>query len=750
MSDFTPRPYQQEAKDIVDHLPDGSRVIVHMATGLGKTATMSLFDRKGRMLILSHRDELVRQPEKYFQDATFGIEKADEHANGEDIVSASVQTLSKDKRLESYKKDDFDIIIVDEAHHAAAPSYRKILDYFKPRLLIGLTATPKRGDRVKLNDVFDEIVFSRDLMWGIKNGYLSNVKSLAIETDISLDKVSMTAGDYNQKELADAIDKDEIYDAIIKTYKKYIIGTDHHVIIYCLNVKTCEVIQERLSKAFPEEKDRMAIITGSTSAEDRSACQDAYMNGNIRCLINCMVLTEGVDLPVTDTIIIARPTANETLYTQIIGRGTRLYEGKDHCLILDILPKSTHKVCSVATLAGIDFQSLNSEERKKMTEKELDLSELIRKKEEEEKRQKQLEEALTLRIKEYDIVKGIIIEQTEKLVKQGNQGLSYLADTITEDRIEFRKNAEEEDGISNTYHLHYHLGRTEDTRYQFKGADKNYLFTISKPDMLGKSTAEGYINGIYYKTTKPRSIDELLHTISNIYDKYCTQTYYYWNQEIIDSWKESDATEKQVCFIRNLLRRKRIPFKADKNLSKYEASIMIDHILQLDSLESEVNQAQRNLQKQHFDSLPQRISQKVYHPFEDLIKQYLYKEMPDNIKTMVNKKHFLRVRSMNPFSGQENTAPTQNQLDTVEVLTEKAKQRSVSFDISIEDFVKGNTTANEISHLIDILKDIRRIPDCQQYGYSIIMQLDPVMDKICGGNTQKSEEYKIPYTYQKL
>lgn len=105
---------------------------------------------------------------------------------------------------------------------------------------------------------------------------------------------------------------------------------------------------------------------------------------------------------------------------------------------------------------------------------------------------------------------------------------------------------------------------------------------------------------------------------------------------------------------------------------------------------------------------------------------------------------------MNPFSGQENTAPTQNQLDTIEVLTGKAKQRSVSFDVSIEDFVKEDTTANEVSHLIDILKDVRRIPDCQQYGYSVIMQLDPVMDRICGGNTQKPEEYKIPYTYQKL
>lgn len=114
MTQIIPRPYQEEVREIVRNLPDGSRVIIHMATGLGKTATMSMFDRKGRMLILSHRDELVRQPEKYFEGVSFGIEKAEEHANGEDIISASVQTLCKDKRLHSYEKDAFDIIVVDE------------------------------------------------------------------------------------------------------------------------------------------------------------------------------------------------------------------------------------------------------------------------------------------------------------------------------------------------------------------------------------------------------------------------------------------------------------------------------------------------------------------------------------------------------------------------------------------------------------------------------------------------------------
>ena len=118
------RPYQKECIEIIDNLPKGNHLIV-MATGLGKTATFANFKRRGRVLILSHIDELVRQPQKYFEDATYGVEKADEHSNGEEIVSASVQSLSKDSRLKRYNVNDFDTIIIDEAHHAAAESYKK-------------------------------------------------------------------------------------------------------------------------------------------------------------------------------------------------------------------------------------------------------------------------------------------------------------------------------------------------------------------------------------------------------------------------------------------------------------------------------------------------------------------------------------------------------------------------------------------------------------------------------------------------
>lgn len=766
MSEIKPRPYQEEAKEIVDNLPDGSRVIIHMATGLGKTALMSMFTRRGRTLILSHRDELVRQPEKYFTDVSFGIEKAEEHAHGEDIVSASVQTLCKDSRLNKYAEDDFDTIIIDEAHHAAAPSYKHIINHFSPRLLIGLTATPKRGDNARLDDVFDEIVFSRDLMWGIKNGYLSNVRSLAIRTDISLDKVSMTAGDYNQRELANAIDIDEMYDAIIKTYKQYVADTDRHVIIYCLNVKSCEMIQNRIHEELPDEVGRTAIITGSTPQELRTEYQDSYMNGEIRCLINCMVLTEGVDLPITDTIIIARPTANETLYTQIIGRGTRLYEGKTSCLVLDILPESTHKLCCAATLAGIDMRALSPSEQQELLEKELDLAEIIRQKEEEELRQRQLADVLTLRVQEYDFINGIIIDKKEELYENSIKGIGHLANTITGNQSALLQTAAEEDGISDFYGMHYHLGRTDDTRYQFKGADQNYLFTVSKPDMLGKSTAEGYINGVRYQTEKPQPVDDILYTIRSIFQQDCFQLYY-WNQDTIDSWKASNATGKQLDYMKSLLRKNGIPIRGKENISKYEASMMIDHMLQLKKLEEEAKTVRRDMEKLQIQQKAAKNRSEQKHPlqpqvqqappknnmdtrcFEDLIRFFEKRKIPEEIVESIQKKTILNIEMDDRWLISEIEPPTEKQLGFVNVLYQRLRSKSVQFDIQLPQFILRSQNSNEISRLIHILKEIDHLPDYMQYGYHAVVELEPAMKQITDQNILPLETFSIIYYYKK-
>ena len=130
------RPYQEEA---LASIPDAGAFLICLFTGAGKTVIMSRIPRRGRMLILSHRDELVHQPEKYFE-CSFGVEQGAETSHGEEVVSASVQSLAR--RLNKFRPDDFDVLVCDEAHHSTSPTYRKIFEYFKPRLHLGFTATP--------------------------------------------------------------------------------------------------------------------------------------------------------------------------------------------------------------------------------------------------------------------------------------------------------------------------------------------------------------------------------------------------------------------------------------------------------------------------------------------------------------------------------------------------------------------------------------------------------------------------------
>ena len=190
------RDYQQECVNVLDTKGAEGNHVVAVATGLGKSVIFSRIKRRGRTLILSHRDELVRQPEKYYQGVcSFGIEKADEHSNGEDVVSASVQTLSRDNRLQEYSPDDFHTIIIDECHHAASPSYRKVVDYFSgAKQVLGFTATPKRGDGVRLTDVFDDIIFARDLKWGIQHKWLSSIRTIRITASLKLGNVGRWQG----------------------------------------------------------------------------------------------------------------------------------------------------------------------------------------------------------------------------------------------------------------------------------------------------------------------------------------------------------------------------------------------------------------------------------------------------------------------------------------------------------------------------------------------------------------------------
>jgi len=338
---LTLRPYQAECKNIIDNIAPGS-YLVQMATGLGKTVTFASLERRGRVLILSHREELVRQPLKYY-DCKTGVEMAGESAPPDaEVVSASVQTLTR--RLNRFTPDEFDMIITDEAHHAAAASYKRIYEYFTPRLHIGFTATPGRGDKVRLDDIFEDIIFQRDLRWGIENGYLSDIFCRRVNIGYDLSHVRTSHGDYAPGELAEAMEGTA--DAIAQAYRELATGA---TLIFAVSVKHAHEIADRIPGA--------VVVTGET--KNRAAIVKAFTEGQIPCIVNVMVFTEGTDIPRVETIIIARPTQSDTLYTQMVGRGLRPFSGKERLNLIDCVGVTGKaSLCTAPSLLGIDMRDI--------------------------------------------------------------------------------------------------------------------------------------------------------------------------------------------------------------------------------------------------------------------------------------------------------------------------------------------------------------------------------------------------------
>lgn len=315
--------------------PDGNRF------GLGKTVTFANIPRRGRVLLLSHREELVEQPRKYY-DCSYGIERAGQRSAGEDVVSASVQTMVR--RLDKFDPYEFDMIITDESHHSSASTYRKIYDHFRPRLHIGFTATPNRSDKVRLDDVFQKIIFQRDLRWGIEQGYLSKIYCLRVNIGYDLSAVHTRAGDYAPGELGEAMDGTA--DAIAQAYREYAVGA---TLIFAVSVRHANEIAEKIPGA--------VVVTGQT--KDRAAIIQAFTEGRIPCIVNCMVFTEGTDIPRVETVIMARPTQSDTLYQQAVGRGLRLYPGKERLTLIDCVGVTGRaSLCTAPSLLGVDISTI--------------------------------------------------------------------------------------------------------------------------------------------------------------------------------------------------------------------------------------------------------------------------------------------------------------------------------------------------------------------------------------------------------
>ena len=345
---ITLRPYQQECIDIINS-KDSGRYLVQLSTGLGKTVIFTNLPRKGRMLILSHREELVRQPLKYFTCST-GVEMAGESSHGEEVVSASVQTMIH--RLDRFGAEDFDTIIVDEAHHAIAKSYQKVIGHFKPRMLLGFTATPNRADGAGLKGVFDEIIYKKDLRWGIQNGYLCDILCKRIDIGYDLSAVHTRMGDYAPGELEKAMEGTA--DAIAQTYRDHAQGA---TLIFAVSVDQCHEIAERIEGA--------EVVTGQT--KNRAELIARFTRREIPCLVNCMVFTEGTDMPLVETVIVARPTKSDSLYAQMVGRGLRLHPEKKMLTLIDCVGVTGKaSLCTAPSLLGVDIEKIPKKKQDSM------------------------------------------------------------------------------------------------------------------------------------------------------------------------------------------------------------------------------------------------------------------------------------------------------------------------------------------------------------------------------------------------
>ncbi len=361
------RPYQKEAKEaVLAQWNDGiQRTLLVLPTGCGKTVVFAKITeecvRNGkRVLILAHRGELLSQASDKIEKACglkCAVEKADETCldSWYRITVGSVQTLMREKRLNNFSPNYFDVIIIDEAHHAVSDSYTRILDHFANAAVLGVTATPDRGDMKNLGKVFQSLAYEYTLPKAIREGYLSPIKAVTIPLQIDFTGVSVQAGDFKVSDIDTALDP-------------YLYQIAEEMKTYCLNRKTVVFLPlVKTSQKFRDILNQAGFTATEVNGEssDRTEILEDFDKGKYNVLCNSMLLTEGWDCPSVNCVVVLRPTKVRSLYSQMVGRGTRLCEGKTELLLLDFLwHTERHELCRPACLIAE-----NEEVAKKMTEK---------------------------------------------------------------------------------------------------------------------------------------------------------------------------------------------------------------------------------------------------------------------------------------------------------------------------------------------------------------------------------------------
>lgn len=340
-------PDQQEALDRVleryKEMPVGGRALVVAPTAWGKTiffsALIHTLESDKPVLIIAHRDELLDQARDKFHmfdpTAIIGKVGGGRHEYGASITVASVDTISGEKHLEKLASFGYALVIIDECHHAPAPKYQKVLKVLEKAFQLGVTATDERLDGKSLEPIFGKAIFRMPIVEAISKKRLSDVKAIAIRTEVSLDDVKSQKNmdgevDFNQTELNLAINTPARNKRIVEAYQEHLSG--ERAICFCVSIAHAESVAE----TFNEAGIKAACIKGDIIPEERKPIYADFDHGDIKVITNVMVCTEGFDQPKIKGILMARPTQSRSLYLQCVGRGLRKSPGKSHCLILDL------------------------------------------------------------------------------------------------------------------------------------------------------------------------------------------------------------------------------------------------------------------------------------------------------------------------------------------------------------------------------------------------------------------------------
>ena len=359
------RPYQDEAINAILSAYDTGtrRQLLVMATGTGKTHVFGQLAAKratlGQTLILSHTDDLVRQTAYRMMElnpnARITIEMGSEYVADPtaDIISASVQTLGRKgtTRGDTFTWDNIKTVVVDEAHHSSSESYSRILDRAgvllpeTDKLLLGCTATPARADGIAL-DAYEKVVYVYPIRKAINEGYLVDIRGYRVRTETSLAGVARSGTDYVISELSERVDTSLRNQQIVNAWKSH--GENRKTVVFCASIDhAVSVAEEFKSRGISSE-----VVWGDDPERTEKIARHRSGTTNVLCV--CGLLLEGYDDPTIACVVLARPTQSSVLFSQCVGRGTRLAPNKKDLIVIDVVDGTmTHSLVTLPTLMGL-------------------------------------------------------------------------------------------------------------------------------------------------------------------------------------------------------------------------------------------------------------------------------------------------------------------------------------------------------------------------------------------------------------